>query len=71
MCIHAIVLTKGNSHNWAAAFTYERPAEDQLTIAGDMDGHRIEAHLRRVGFDAFPMLNSSFRWIRPHEKRRP
>ena len=67
----SIALTKGNSRNWGAAFTYERPAEDQLMIAGDMDGHRIEAHLRRVGFDAFPMLNSSFRWIRPHEKRRP
>ena len=66
-----IALTKGDSRNWRTAFTYERPAEDRLTIAGDMDGHRIEAHLRRVGLEAFPLLNSSFRWIRPHEKRRP
>ena len=67
----AITLTRVNSRNRAAAFTYERPAEDRLTIAGDMDGHHIEADLRRVGFDEFPVLNSSFRWIRPHEKRRP
>jgi hypothetical protein len=67
----AIALTKANTRNWGATFTYERPAEDRLTIAGDMDGHRIEAHLRRVDFDEFPLLNSSFRWIRPHDKRRP
>jgi hypothetical protein len=67
----AIVLTKANSRHWGAVFTYERSRDDQLTIAGDMDGHRIEAHLRRVGFEEFPVLNSSFRWIRPHEKRRP
>jgi hypothetical protein len=31
-----------------------------------MDGHRIAARLQRVDFDAFPLLNSTFRWIRPH-----
>jgi len=66
-----IALTKANSRHWSATFTYERPVGDRLTIAGDMDGHRIEAQLRLAGFDEFPLLNSSFRWIRPHEKRRP
>jgi hypothetical protein len=44
-----------------------RESEDSLAIEGQMDGHRIDAQLRRVSFDAFPLLNSTFRWIRPHD----
>jgi len=63
-----LALTKGNSRSWAAAFTFERAPQDQLRIEGEMDGHRIRAQLRLVDFDAFPLLNSNFRWIRPHER---
>jgi hypothetical protein len=62
-----VALTKGDSRTWAARFTYDRTSDNRLTIAGDMDGHRIEADLRRVEREAFPLLNSSFRWIRPHD----
>lgn len=62
-------LTKGSSRLWRATFLYERPHPDRLTIAGEMDGHRIEAQLRQVPFDTLPLLNSSFRWIRPHRDR--
>ncbi len=40
-------------------------AGDQLTLEGEMDGHRIRARLQRVDFDTFRLLNSGFRWIRP------
>jgi hypothetical protein len=62
-----IALTKGNSRTWEAAFAFERPSHDRLLIGGEMDGHRIEAQLRRVDFEAFPLLNSTFRWVRPHD----
>lgn len=62
-----IDLTKGSSRMWSARFAFERPSPDRLTVQGEMDGHRIEAQLQRVDFDAFPLLNSSFRWIRPHD----
>jgi hypothetical protein len=61
-----LALTKGASRTWTAEFTFERPSEDRLIVDGEMDGHRIHAQLQRVGFDAFPLLNSSFRWVRPH-----
>jgi hypothetical protein len=32
-----------------------------------MDGQKIEAQLERVDPSAFPLLNSRFRWIRPHD----
>ena len=60
-----LMLTKGNSRTWSASFTFERPADDQLTLDGEMDGHAIRMRLSRVGMDTFPLLNSDFRWVRP------
>jgi hypothetical protein len=65
---NVLALTKGDSRNWAATFTFDRSAQDRLIVEGEMDGYRIQAQLRQVEFDAFPLLNSSFRWIRPHER---
>jgi hypothetical protein len=62
-----IALTKGGSRKWAANFTFERPARDRLTVHGEMDGYGIEARLRQVDFETFRLLNSSFRWVRPHD----
>jgi hypothetical protein len=62
-----IALTKENSRNWGAQFTFVRAA-DRLTLTGEMDGHQITADLHRVDFEAFPLRNSTFRWIRPHER---
>ena len=62
-----IVLAKGASLTWTARFTYDRPSDDRLTLAGEMDGHRIDADLQLVDPSAFPLVNSGFRWIRPHD----
>jgi hypothetical protein len=63
----AMTLSKGGGRTWTSRLTYDRRSDDRLTIAGDMDGHTIEADLRRVERDAWPLLNSRFRWIRPHD----
>jgi hypothetical protein len=65
-----LALTKGDSRNWTATFSFDRAPQDRLLIDGEMDGYRIAARLQRVDFDAFPLLNSTFRWIRPHEAPR-
>jgi hypothetical protein len=59
-----LALTKGNSTTWKAPFTFERPAPGTLILSGEMDGLRIEAHLRLVEFDTLRLLNSDFRWMR-------
>ena len=64
---NTIALTKGGSKKWKASFTFERPAQDQLILDGEMDGRKIHAQLQRVDFDTFRLLNSSFRWVRPDE----
>jgi hypothetical protein len=63
-----LALTKGGSRTWTSRLTYDRGSGDQMTVEGEMDGHRIEAELRLVDPSAFPLLNSSFRWIRPHDQ---
>jgi hypothetical protein len=62
-----LALTKGGGRTWASRFTFDRATDDQMTVAGEMDGHRIEADLRRIDPSAFPLMNSRFRWIRPHD----
>jgi hypothetical protein len=36
-----------------------------------MEGLAVEAHLQRVGFDTFKLLNSDFRWVRPPDPNVP
>jgi hypothetical protein len=62
-----IVLVKGNSRTWTSQFTFDHAADDRLRLDGEMDGHRIQAELQRVDPSAFPLLNSGFRWVRPHD----
>ena len=62
-----IALTKGNARTWMSQLAFDRDGDERMTLAGQMDGHRIEADVRRVDPSAFPLLNSSFRWVRPHD----
>jgi hypothetical protein len=60
-----VILTKGNSRTWQSRFSFEQPAENMLTLAGEMDGHGIRLELERVEDDTLQLLNSDFRWIYP------
>jgi hypothetical protein len=63
----SIALRKGDGRTWASRLTYDRSGDDRITLTGEIDGHRIEASLQRVDSSAFPLLNSGFRWVRPHD----
>jgi len=62
----SIALTKGASRTWNSSFTFQRLGSDQLLLDGDMDNHRIHMKLQLAEFDTFPLLNSTFRWVRPN-----
>ena len=62
-----LALRKGASRTWTSRFTYDRASDGRLGLDGAMDGHRIQADLRRMDPSAFPLLNSGFRWVRPHD----
>ena len=66
--LKSIALTKGSSKTWKSSFSYQRSGADQLILDGDMDNHRIHMQLQLADFDTFPLLNSTFRWVRPDQK---
>lgn len=63
-------LAKRDSEKWKATLNIERPSADRLILDGEMDGYKIRTALRLVDFDTFRLLNSSFRWVRPHARPR-
>ena len=63
-----LAITKSGSKNWKANFNVERQSTDRLVLEGEMDGLKIRTQLRLVEFDTLRLLNSRFRWVRPHEQ---
>ena len=64
----SMTLSKGGGRTWTSRFTFDRTGEDRLTLEGEMDGQQVDAQLTLMGSSAFPLLNSRFRWIRPHDR---
>jgi uncharacterized membrane protein YphA (DoxX/SURF4 family) len=62
-----MTLAKGDSRVWRSELRYERPAEDQLILEGEIDGHDIRAELELVGLDTWKLFNSGFRWVIPND----
>ena len=62
---NTLALTKGQSRKWKSAFSFQRPAQDQLILDGEMDGYKIQMRLQLVELDTLRLLNSGFRWVRP------
>jgi uncharacterized membrane protein YphA (DoxX/SURF4 family) len=65
-----ITLTKGSDKNWKAAFTYDRPAQDQLTMDGTMDGHKISMRLKLVDRSKLTLVSRGFHWINEYPYQR-
>jgi uncharacterized membrane protein YphA (DoxX/SURF4 family) len=58
-----LALTKNGDQSWKANFHFERAAQDQLTLDGDMDGHRIHMQLQLVDRGKFLLVNRGFHWV--------
>ena len=56
-------LTSDTDKNWKADFSFERVAPDQLTLDGDMDGHKTHLQLKLVDRNSFLLVNRGFHWI--------
>jgi uncharacterized membrane protein YphA (DoxX/SURF4 family) len=61
-----IGLTKGSDKNWKASFTFQRAAEDQLILDGNMDSHKIHMQLHLVDRSKFLLINRGFHWIQEY-----
>lgn len=58
-----LALTKGEDKNWRASFTFQRPAQDELILDGEMDNRRIHMLLQLVDRDKFLLVSRGFHWI--------
>jgi hypothetical protein len=63
----SIALTNGASRTWKSSLVFDRSAPDRLVLEGTMDDHKIRMWLKLVELDSLPLLNSSFRWVRPSQ----
>jgi hypothetical protein len=58
-----IAMTKGTDKNWKASLHFQRPAQDQLTLDGEMDGHKIHMQLQLFDRNKFLLVNRGFHWV--------
>src|SRR5580658_8073823 len=61
-----IVLTKHSDKDWKASFTFQRAAEDQLTLDGTMDSHKMHMQLELVDLNKFLLVSRGFHWIQEY-----
>lgn len=65
-----LTLIKPADKNWKATFAFVRPAPDQLTLDGTMDGHKIQMQLKLLDRDKFTLVNRGFHWINEYPFQR-
>jgi uncharacterized membrane protein YphA (DoxX/SURF4 family) len=58
-----IELTNDTDKKWKADFSFQRVVPDQLTLDGDMDGHKTHLRLKLVDRNSFLIVNRGFHWI--------
>jgi hypothetical protein len=63
-------LRKGDDKNWKADFHFQRAAQDQLTLDGNMDGHTIHMELQLVDRNKFLLVGHGFHWIQEYPYNR-
>jgi uncharacterized membrane protein YphA (DoxX/SURF4 family) len=61
-----IALTKDNDKNWKANFTFQRAAENELILDGNMDGHTMHMQLQLVDLKKFVLVSRGFHWIQEY-----
>ena len=59
-------LTRDDDKNWKAKFRFQRVAENQLTLDGDMDSHKVHMQLQLVDRKTFLLVNRGFHWVQEY-----
>jgi hypothetical protein len=60
---NTLTLTKGNDKAWKANLHFQRPAQDQLVVDGDMDGRKVHMQLQLFDRNKFLLVNRGYHWI--------
>ena len=60
---NTLTLTKNDDKSWKAAFTFNRPAPDQVILDGAMDGHKLHLELKLFDRNKLQLVSRGFHWI--------
>src|SRR5579864_3108912 len=63
---NTLSLTKSNDKTWKANFKFQRPAQDQLIVDGDMDGRKVHMQLQLFDRNKFLLVNRGYHWIQEY-----
>jgi hypothetical protein len=63
---NTLALSKDDDQNWKANFYCQRVAQDQMTMDGNMDGHKIHMQLQLVDLNKFLLVSRGFHWIQEY-----
>ena len=63
---NTLTLTKGSDKTWKANFHFQRPAQDQLIVDGDMDGRKVHMQLQLFDRNKFLLVNRGYHWIQEY-----
>jgi hypothetical protein len=61
-----LALTKQSDKSWKANFNFQRVAQEQLTLDGNMDGHKVHMQLQLVNLKNFVLANPRFHWVQEY-----
>jgi hypothetical protein len=66
----SIALTRTGDQNWKATLTYDRPADNRLILAGEMDGRKLDMRLELFPRERFLLVTRGFNWIQEYPLNR-
>ena len=58
-----IAMTMRDDKNWKGILSFERAGPDQLTLNGEMGGHKVRMEMKRVDVSKMMLLSRGFHWI--------
>jgi hypothetical protein len=61
-----IALTKYDDKKWKGNLSFGRKTPDQLTLDGEMGGHKIHMQLKLVATQKFQLVSRGFHWIQEY-----
>jgi hypothetical protein len=66
MTAKSLALTKAADPKWGASFVFEQPAPDRMTLAGQMDGKKIQMRLELFPREKFLLVSRGFNWVQEY-----
>lgn len=58
-----VTLLRPTDPHWRATLALRRPADDQLTLAGEVSGRQLRLRLHRLDLSSFPLVGRGFHWV--------